>query len=112
MILKNLTKKTVISNDLKEATSFSDQVLGLLNPANPRSLLFRTRFGIHTFGLKNTIDVLVLDSRWKVVKICIGLKPNRLFFYNPLFPIVIELPRNSITNSKTAIGDILSIRNA
>jgi uncharacterized membrane protein (UPF0127 family) len=110
MVLKNLTKNTVVSNDLKGASSFSDQVLGLLNPANPRSLLFRTRFGIHTFGLKDPIDVLILDSSWKVVKTSVSLKPNRVFLWNPLFPIVIELPENSITNSKTATGDILATK--
>lgn len=110
MILTNLTKNTVVSSDLKQVISFSDQVLGLLNPANSRSLLFRTRFGIHTFGLKGPIDVLVLNSSWKVVKACMGLKPNRIFFYNPPFPIVIELPKNFITNSKTAIGDLLTIK--
>lgn len=109
MIIGNLTKKTTISSDLKEASSFPDQVLGLLNPANPRSLLFRTRFGIHTFGLKGPIDVLVLDSSWKVVKMSMSLKPNRLFFWSPLFPIVIELPENSIIDSKTAVGDWLSL---
>lgn len=109
MVLKNLTKKTLVTSNLKNVTSLSDQVLGLLNPANSKSLLFRTRFGIHTFGLKEPIDVLVLDPSWKVVKISVGLQPNRLFFWNPLFPIVIELPENSIIDSKTAVGDWLSL---
>jgi len=108
MILKNLTKNTLISGNLKEASSFSDRTFGLLKKNNPQSLLFRTRFGIHTFGLIDPIDVLALDSHWKVVKICTHLKPNRLFFYNPLFSIVIELPENSIKSSNTTTDDLLS----
>ena len=108
MILSNLTRKTTLAADLKIVDSLVDRIFGLLKRSNPRSLLFKTRFGLHTFGLKEPIDVLVLDSGWKVVKIRIGLKPNRFFFWNPLFPIVIELPENSIKYSNTTTEDLLS----
>ncbi len=106
MILKNLTRKTVLATDLKEAVSASDQVLGLLKKSNPRSLLFRTRAGIHTFGLKVPIDVIILDSDHKVIKLA-TVKPNSLFFWNPKYDIVIELPKEAITKSETKLGDAI-----
>ena len=107
MVLKNLTKKTILTTDLKEAESLVDQIFGLLKQSNPRSLLFRTRFGIHTFGLKDSIDVLVLDKTQKVVKLA-QVSPGSLFFWKPLYNLVIELPKGVLKKSKTKTGDILN----
>ncbi len=108
MILRNLTRKTTITSDLKIVDSLADRIFGLLKKSNPRSLLFNTRFGLHTFGLRRQIDVLVLSDDLKVVKTRQNLKPNRLFFWSPLFSIVIELPENSIKYSNTTTEDLLS----
>lgn len=109
MKLVNLTKKTTLSYDLKEASSFIDRSLGLLRSSNPRSLLFRTRFGVHTFGLTEQVDIVVLDNNMRVAKLLKGLKPNRLFFWNPLFDTVIETTEGTIKRSKTEIGDSLKL---
>ncbi len=109
MILSNLTKKTILSRDLKEAKSFSDQILGLLKKSNPRSLLFKTNAGIHTFGLSEDIDVIVIDTNFKIVKFKKSLKPNSIFFWNPKYNCVIELPKGTIVASKTTLDDKLSI---
>ncbi len=69
MILKNKKTGKIICDDIKVAISFNDQLFGLLNPKNPRNMLFRTRFGIHTFFMKEPIDVLVLDQKMNIVKI-------------------------------------------
>lgn len=109
MKLINIIKSTVITADLKLATSLSDKTFGLLKEKNPRSLLFKTRFGVHTFGLRSPIDIIILNSQLKVVKLGRGILPNRLFFWNPLFDQVIELPQNSIEKSQTEVGDYLKI---
>ncbi|MEK7581320.1 MAG: DUF192 domain-containing protein [Patescibacteria group bacterium] len=109
MTLKNITKKTLLSTNLKEARSTTDKILGLLRKSNPRSLMFKTRFGIHTFLLKSAIDVLILDSQNKVVSVK-SLKPNRIFIYNPMHSLVIELPTGTIQKSKTQKGDKLTFK--
>ncbi len=108
----NLTKKTILSKDFKQANSFKDRSFGLLLSSNPRSLIFKTRFGLHTFFLKKAIDILVLRSDLTVVKLKKNLKPNKLFFWNPLYSLVIELPKNSIKTSKTSLGDKVLIQYA
>lgn len=107
MIVRNLTRKTIISADCKEGKSIADQSLGLLKKSNPRSLLFKTSFGIHTFGLKESIDVMVLDGKGKVVKLG-EVNPNSFFFWNPKYGIVLELPKGTIEKSKTKLGDLIS----
>lgn len=105
MTLKNLTNNTLICRDLKESKSFSDQIFGLLKQSNPRSLLFKTRFGIHTFFLKESIDVIVLDSKYRVVKIKESLKPNSLFFWNPKHSVIIEFPKGTIRKADISQGN-------
>ncbi len=108
MTLKNLTNNTTVTNDLKEATTLIDKSLGLLKKSNPRSLMFQTHFGIHTFLLKKPIDVVILDNKYKVVKTA-TVKPNRIFIYNPTYSIVVELVAGTIKRSKMQIGDKLGL---
>ncbi|MCL5071519.1 MAG: DUF192 domain-containing protein [Actinobacteria bacterium] len=108
MILKNLNSGLLITSELKIADSFLDQLLGLLQKKN-KAMLFFTNFGIHTFGMKNSIDVLILNNQNIVVKIEKNLKPNRVFFWNLKFNKVIELPAKTIAKSKLKLGDKLII---
>lgn len=110
MTLLNITRNTVLTLDLKEAKSFTDRLLGLLKKSNPGSLLFKTRFGLHTFCLKTPIDVIVLDNKLQVVKLKESLSPNKLFFWNPRYHLVIELLPGSLNKSHTKVGDKCRIR--
>lgn len=96
VILKNLNTGKIICKDLKIAESFIDRMFGLLLKSNPRNMLFKTRYGIHTFFLREPIDVLVLDQDYKVVKLKQGLKPNSIFLWNPKYSLIIELPINTL----------------
>jgi len=107
MILRNLTNKKTICKNLKACNTFLDRSLGLLLKSNPRNLLFKTRFGIHTFFLKKTIDVVVLDEKRRVINLKNQLAPNRLFFWNPRHQVLIELEAGSIKKSKVRVGDTL-----
>ncbi len=104
MILKNLSQSTVLNCECKIVTSIVDSLFGLLKKDN-HALLLKTRFGIHTFGLSNNIDVIILNSTWKVVKLKQNIHPNRIFFWNPKFSLVLELPYGSIKKSNTKLGD-------
>lgn len=107
MILKNLTTGITITNNLKIAESFFDLAFGLLKSSNPRFMLFKTRFGIHTFFLQDEIDIIILDKNNRVAKLKTGLKPNRLFFWNPRYFLAIELPKDTIAASRTKLNDRL-----
>lgn len=107
-VLRNKTRKTVISKDLKIFKGNAQKTLGLLGKT-PQTILFRTRFGIHTFFLKYPIDVIVLNSQNRVVKVKRELRPNRIFLWNPKFEIVIETQSGKVEESKTEIGDFLEL---
>ena len=72
-------------------------------------MLFKTRFGVHTFFLKEPVDIIVLGNNSQVVK-AKTVNPNSLFFYNPFHITVLELPKNTIKNAQTTIGDRIEIK--
>lgn len=81
---------------VKEATNLREKIQGLIGKDKSYTLMLKTRFGIHTFGLKFPIDVLILNNENKVVSIRKNLKPNRIFLWNPIYKKVIELPFGTI----------------
>jgi len=108
MVVKNITKGTIITKNLMVANSLIDRTFGLLKQDEPKSLLLYTRFGIHTFILKKPIDVLVIENSGKIA-IAKTIKPNRILIYNPIYKTVLELPENTITKSKSEKEDKVKI---
>ncbi|MCL5733923.1 MAG: DUF192 domain-containing protein, partial [Patescibacteria group bacterium] len=82
---------------------------GLIGAEKAEPMLFKTRWGIHTFGVRFPIDVVIFGKNGLVVKIKAGLKPGKLFFWNPKFCDVLELPEGAIKKSGLKIGDVLKI---
>jgi len=108
VIIKNISENIIISKNGAIAATFLDRLLGLLNPHNPRYLVFHTRFGIHTFFMNKSIDVVLLDEQNKIVKIKKDLRPNRMFVYHPKYVTVIEMPKGSIKKCQIDINDKIS----
>jgi uncharacterized protein len=93
----------------KEARNLKERIRGLIGKDKPYVLMIRTRFGIHTFGVKFPIDVLILDNENKTVSIKENLKPKRIFLWNPRYEKVLELPRGTIKKRGLKISDTIDI---
>ena len=89
----------------KYATKFYDKVFGLIEPKNQPPLLLFTRCGIHTYFLKYSIDVLILDKNLIVKKIRENLPPFSFYFYNPAYCYVLELRSGFVKKTKISVGD-------
>lgn len=89
----------------KELKGFWEKAKGLIGADPVTPVFFRTRWGIHTFGLKHPIDVVILDDNMKVVQFTRSLPPNRIFLWNPRYGNVLELPEGTITKKKITIGE-------
>ena len=110
MKIINTTTNTIISSDIIIADSFIAKNLGLIPYASPKTLLLKTRFGIHTFGMRYPIDIVILDKYNKIVKFRKSLKPNRIFLWNPAYTTVLELPSGTIIRKKLAHADRIHIQ--
>lgn len=84
--------------------------IGLIGARKVSPIFFNTRFGIHTFGLRFPIDVLILDSKNRVLKIKEHLQINRLFFWPIYYSKVIELPNGYIANHQIKVGNNIKLK--
>ncbi len=109
MKILNITKKTTIAENVTEVRSLVDRTKGLLGSNQPKALILRTRFGIHTFGMNYPIDVIILSSKNVVVAKKENIQPNNIFVWSPRYNMVLELPGGSIQLSKTHIEDKIQI---
>lgn len=112
--------------------NFWQSIIGLIGKKNPEPVLIQTRFGIHTFGLKFPIDVLVLEKLkgslprprlakarrglikkneniYKIIQIKRFLFPNHLFFWNMKYNIILELPANTLSKSHLSVFQNIAI---
>lgn len=95
----------------KVARGFREKTVGLIGKRKPYPLLIQTRFGIHTFGLRFPIDVLVLDKQSRIVNLKESLNPNRIFVWHPKHNTVIELPKGTINKLHLSCFQICHIVN-
>jgi len=103
-VLVNLSKEKRLNLPIKKL-SLIEKSVGLIKFKNT-GVFFLTRFGVHTFLLKEEIEVIILDKNNKV-KLIKFLKPNRIFAWNPIFSKVLELPKGSVKILNLKLGDIL-----
>ena len=96
-----------INLKVKIAKSLYDKMFGMILRRNRDGLIFKTRFGIHTFFMKKPIDLLISDNN-KKVRLIKKIMPNRIFIWNPKFDTVIELPEGSIKKLNIEVGDFLN----
>lgn len=108
MLIKNIIKNTVLSQDAVFITSLKERAIGLISSDKPRTIVFETRYGIHTFGMKYAIDVVILNKQKKVIALKENLQPNRFFLWRVNGIIVIELPLGTIRKTRTALHDHIS----
>lgn len=100
----------MITLSVRKAKNLREKVMGLIGKNKPISFMLSTRFGIHTFGLKFPIDVLILNEENKVVFLKKNLMPWRIFLWNPTYDKVLELPEGTIVKKKIKINDEIFLK--
>lgn len=76
---------------------FWEKIIGLADNRPGDAVYFRTRWGIHTFGLSEPIDVLVLGERGEFGVLFRKLPPGQARFWNPKFRQVFEFPAGTLS---------------
>lgn len=99
----------MISIKAKVCKDWWSKTRGLIGAAKPYPIYFHTRWGVHTFGLKFPIDVLILDEDFRVVKTVSNLTPNKLFFWPVKYYRVLEMPGGEIQRQKIKVGDKVTL---
>ncbi len=93
----------------RQLTGFWELTRGLIGYQKPLPMYFKTRWGIHTFGVRFPLDILILDKNQRVVRMEKGLNPCRIYVWPPVNDGVLELPAGTIEKKRIKTGDIINI---
>lgn len=96
MKIFNKTKNVLVSDDVLELRTFREKSDGMCAFKEPRPIYFETRCGVHTFGMKYAIDVVVLDEKNQAVAVRKNMKQNKFFFWNLKYRRVLEFSAGSL----------------
>ncbi len=109
MKIINTSKNSTLAENANTAETYAEKAKGLIGARESRALFFETRWGIHTFGMKFPIDVVVFDEQNVVRALKENLKSNSYFFWNPRYKNVLELSAGTIKKTLTVISDTIKI---
>jgi uncharacterized protein len=111
----NQTRQLYLATKLAVAQTHWSRLRGLLGASesdfrNGCGLWIRPCRGVHTLAMRFPIDVVYLDSAGTVVHLERDLRPWRFAPVRLRAASVLELPRNTVTSTKTVLGDRIEIK--
>jgi uncharacterized membrane protein (UPF0127 family) len=110
----NQTRQVSLATEFALADSHWTRLRGLLGmPAsdfrNGRALWITPCRGVHTLGMAFPIDVVYLDRDHQVVHLEVALRPWRFGPVRLEATSVLELPSQTVAQTRTEIGDKIEI---
>ena len=91
--------KIIINNqtfNLEIANTFKKRLLGLMGKKNiQKGIFFPKTHSIHTFFMKEDIDIIMIDKKNHIVYYKKNVKKNRVLINRKAYH-TIELPKNSL----------------
>jgi uncharacterized membrane protein (UPF0127 family) len=110
-MIRNLSKKTIISKRPLVAVCFFERGFGMIGRHFDRfdAMVFNDCRAIHTMFMTMKIDVLFVDRENRVCEIRKSLDTWKPFVSCPQASSVIELPRGAIARSLTEKGDFIDL---
>jgi uncharacterized protein len=109
VIVRNLTKGTIIASEASAADTSQKRRTGLLRHLSlpqGQGLWIVPTEAVHTFGMKFSIDLLFLDRRKKVLKLRRDMGRRGIAICLRAHS-VLELPAGTIQATGTSVGDQL-----
>ncbi len=107
LLARNASLNTVIADRVGVAASRAARAVGLLTRTGlepGEALWIVPSRGVHTWGMRFTIDVLALDEEGTVVDAVSNLRPWRVRLPRKGTAGVLELPAGTLEASHTGLG--------
>lgn len=112
MLIKNITRNSILANNCSIARTFFARFRGLQlkkSLSEGHGLLITPCNSIHMFFMRFSIDAVFIDSDNKIIHIEEGIRPWRVSKVVRKAKSVIELPAGTVAASDTRVGDHLLI---
>lgn len=104
----------LINNNIIEvlyANNFKLRLIGLMFKKNiNKGIFFPQCNNIHTFFMKEDIDIIMLDKNYKIIYLFPHFSKNKIL-YKKDAKHTIELPKSTIKNLNIKINDYIKIVN-
>jgi len=107
LVARNASLGTVIADKVGVAASRTARAVGLLTRSGlepGEALWIVPSRGVHTWGMRFTIDVLALDEGGTVIDAVSNLRPWRMRLPRRGTAGVLELPAGTLAASRTDVG--------
>lgn len=107
LIARNTSLNTILADHVGVAVTRTARAVGLLSRAKldpGEALWIVPSRGVHTWGMRFTIDVLALDEAGTVIDCVRDLRPWRLRLPKRGTAGVLELPAGTVAASGTSVG--------
>jgi uncharacterized membrane protein (UPF0127 family) len=107
LVARNASLGTVIADKVGVAASRTARAVGLLTRSGldpGEALWIVPSRGVHTWGMRFTIDVLALDEAGTVIDCVSNLRPWRMRLPKRGTAGVLELPAGTLEASRTSLG--------
>lgn len=111
----NTTRGTVLGERVRVAETGLTRMVGLLGESKlvpGDGLLIVPCQGIHTWGMRFPIDVVVLDGGWNVLAVRQRMRTFRMTRVFWRAAAVLELPAGTLDSTSTSVGDTLTFDRA
>lgn len=106
----NMTRDRLLGDRIAVADGFWTRLRGMLGRPEPKpgeGLLIVPSRGVHMYGMKYPLDVLLLDRERRVVAVHPRLEPGRRTPMHREARYALELPAGTLEGSETGEGDVL-----
>ena len=112
LVARNTSNGAVIADRVGVAATRASRAVGLLSRSGlepGEALWIVPSRGVHTWGMRFTIDVLALDEAGTVIDCVSNLRPWRVRLPRRGTAGVLELPAGTLAASRTSLGDRILI---
>jgi uncharacterized membrane protein (UPF0127 family) len=113
LVVHNHTRGQPLVSRAELADTFWGRLRGLMGRpslAPGEGLILKGEKNIHTFFMRFPIDVLYVDTAWRVVRLDKAMPPNRIGPFVPRSFYVVELPEGVIEKTGSNVGDQLALQ--
>ena len=111
----NQTRDTMVGDRITVADTSLRRMIGLLGRNGlevGEGLWIRPSSGVHTLGMRFSIDVVGLDKHQRVIKLWEYLRPYRVTSVSAALRSVVELPPGRISECQIQVGDLFQFNAA
>lgn len=113
LVARNVDTGELVAQRVTVATKKVDRAVGLLKHSSlapGEGLLITPCRGVHTCGMRFTIDIIALDENGIIVDAVQELGPWRIRLPRPGAVSVLELPAGSLSRTNTACGHRIELQ--